>query len=138
MKCTVKDSSMQNKPFSPEHTYISLEPNGHARPVAGGDAFWTLPKPEMEYFGRCWLISEYEFNDDWKTWEMHPHADEYVYLLSGEIELHLDMIDGITVVNMDAGRAIVVPKGIWHTAKIKKPCRMLHVTLGAGTGIRPV
>ncbi len=69
---------------------------------------------------------------------MYPHADEYVYLLSGEIELHLDMIDGITVVNMGGRRAIVVPKGIWHTAKIKKPCRMLHVTLGAGTGIRPV
>lgn len=34
--------------------------------------------------------------------------------------------------------AIVIPKGIWHTAKIKKPCRMLHITMGQGTQLRPV
>ena len=39
----------------------------------------------------------------------------------------------------DDGRgAVVVPKGVWHTAKVLAPSRMLFVTMGAGTQHRPV
>ena len=34
--------------------------------------------------------------------------------------------------------AVVVPRGVWHTARIRAPSRMLHITLGAGTETRPV
>jgi hypothetical protein len=34
--------------------------------------------------------------------------------------------------------AVVVPRGVWHTARVHAPSRMLHVTLGAGTETRAV
>jgi mannose-6-phosphate isomerase-like protein (cupin superfamily) len=129
---------MQIKPFLSDQIYIHLEPDGTSSAVPGGKEFWSLPKKEIERYGRGWLISEYEFSTDWPTWEMHPRADEYVYLLSGELEMHMDEPDGIRVIVLQDRGAIVIPRGIWHTAKVKKVSRMLHVTMGAGTEIRPV
>ena len=125
-------------PFLPDQNYIHLDVDGTATSTPGGNEFWSLPKKEIERYGRGWLISEYEFKDDWTTWEMHPHADEYVYLLSGDIELLLDEPEGIRVVAIHDRGAVVIPRGIWHTAKVRSPCRMLHVTMGEGTEIRPV
>lgn len=129
---------MQKQPFSPEHTYIHLDSDGVATSVPGGAEFWALTPDQIKGFGKGWLISEYQFDADWPTWEMHPNADEYVYLLSGEIALHLDEPGGLRVVSISGNGAVVVPRGIWHTAKVKRPCRMLHVTMGAGTEIRAV
>jgi mannose-6-phosphate isomerase-like protein (cupin superfamily) len=129
---------MPDKPFFPTQTYIHLASDGMSTVLPGGDQFWTLAPAEIERYGRGWLISEYEFGEDWKTWEMHPLADEYVYLLSGEIELHLDEPGGIRVTAIADRGAVVVPRGIWHTAKVKRPCRMLHITMGEGTEVRPV
>jgi hypothetical protein len=129
---------MQIQPFFPDRIYTHLDADGTSKTVAGGNEFWSLPPNEIEQFGRGWLVSEYEFASDWKTWEMHPMADEYVYLLSGELELHLDEVSGVRVIAIHDRGAVVVPKGIWHTAKIKKTSRLLHITMGEGTQIRPV
>ena len=129
---------MQKQPFSPEDTYIYLNADGVATSVPGGAAFWALTPQEIERFGHGWLISEYQFDVDWPTWEMHPNADEYVYLLSGAIELYLDEPEGVRIVSITDQGAVVVPRGVWHTAKVQRACRMLHVTMGAGTQIRPV
>ena len=129
---------MRIEPFFPDQIYVHLEANGLATRVPGGAEFWSLPKQEIERYGRGWLISEYEFSGDWKTWEMHPGADEYVYLLSGELDFILDEPTGQRVISLAGRGAILVPRGIWHTVKIKQPCRMLHVTMGKGTEVRPV
>jgi hypothetical protein len=34
--------------------------------------------------------------------------------------------------------AILVPRGIWHTAKVHTPSRMLHITMGEGTESRSI
>jgi len=138
MRMLHKVTAMKLTPSFPDQIYVHLDADGVATPVAGGNEFWSLPRKEIEKYGRGWLISEYEFSEDWKTWEMHPVADEYVYLLSGELELHLDEPNGLRVITMQDRAAVVIPKGIWHTAKVKKTCRMLHVTMGEGTEIRPV
>jgi mannose-6-phosphate isomerase-like protein (cupin superfamily) len=129
---------MQVQPFFPSQTYAYLGTDGQSTAVPGGDQFWSLPPDAIQRYGRGWLISEYEFIEDWKTWEMHPHADEFVYLLSGELDMHLDGPNGVQILAMKDSGAVLVPKGIWHTAKVKRPCRMLHVTMGEGTEIRPV
>ncbi|WP_332459830.1 cupin domain-containing protein [Achromobacter denitrificans] len=69
---------------------------------------------------------------------MHPEADEVVRLISGAAELRLEWPTGIQAVRLQAGDAYVIPKGAWHTVKVLKPCRMLHVTMGAGTQHRPL
>ncbi|WP_313691239.1 cupin domain-containing protein [Achromobacter mucicolens] len=113
--------------------YVYLDAAGAATTVTGGDAFWSQSPEDLEQYGRGWLVSEYEFAADWPQWEMHPGADEIVRLMSGAAELHLEWPTGIQIVKMLAGDAYVIPKGAWHTVKVIEPCRMLHITMGAGT-----
>ncbi|UAN00941.1 MULTISPECIES: cupin domain-containing protein [Achromobacter] len=113
--------------------YVYLDAAGAAATVTGGDAFWSQSPEDLEQYGRGWLVSEYEFAADWPQWEMHPGADEVVRLMSGAAELHLEWPTGIQIVKMLAGDAYVIPKGAWHTVKVIEPCRMLHITMGAGT-----
>jgi mannose-6-phosphate isomerase-like protein (cupin superfamily) len=121
----------------PQHTYVHLAEDGAARALPA-QGFWQLPEAEADQNGQGWLISEYEFVEDWPTWEMHPEGDEFVYLLSGAVELLLDRAGTIERIAVDGTGAVVVPRGVWHTAKVHTPSRMLHVTRGAGTQTRPV
>jgi len=121
----------------PRHTYVHLAEDGAARTFSA-DAFWQLPESEAEQSGQGWLISEYAFTEDWPTWEMHPECDEFVYLLSGAVELLLERAGTIERIAVDGTGAVVVSRGVWHTAKVRSPSRMLHVTRGAGTQTRPV
>ena len=124
--------------IDPGQTYVSLMADGSAVQVPGGDAFWSRPESELDGFGRSWLVSEFECSADWANWEMHPHADEFVYLLSGEAVFQLQGEAGVIDIPLKGRRAVVVPRGVWHTAKVSVPSRMLFVTLGAGTQHRPV
>ncbi|MEW6022277.1 MAG: cupin [Pseudomonadota bacterium] len=121
----------------PQHTYVHLAEDGAARALSA-EGFWQLPESEADQNGQGWLISEYEFAEDWPTWEMHPEGDEFVYLLSGAVELLLDRAGTIERIAVGGTGAVVVPRGVWHTAKVRIPSRMLHVTRGAGTQTRPV
>ena len=123
--------------IQPQHTYVHLAENGAARTFSAAD-FWQLPEGESAQHGQGWLVSEYVFVEDWPTWEMHPEGDEFVYLLSGAVELLLDRDGSIERIAVDGTGAVVVPRGVWHTARVRAPSRMLHVTRGAGTQTRPV
>ncbi|RJF96006.1 cupin domain-containing protein [Noviherbaspirillum saxi] len=124
--------------LNPQHSYVHLAADGMATELPGGEQFWSLPETEIERYGSGWLISEYEFTADWPNWEMHPEADEFVYLLSGSIRLLLEKSDGVQELVLKDSGAVVVPRGVWHTAKVHLPSRVLHVTRGAGTRHRAV
>ncbi|KQW40536.1 cupin [Rhizobacter sp. Root404] len=125
-------------PLNPQHDYVHLAADGSATALPGGDAFWHLAAAESARYGAGWLVSEYEFVADWPTWEMHPEGDEFVYLLSGEVDLLLETPAGLQSVTLAGRGAVVVPRGVWHTAKVRvAPSRMLHVTRGGGTQVRP-
>lgn len=123
-------------PLNPQDTYVHLADTGTAQEVSP-DTLWKLPSPELAGYGHGWLISEYEFTEDWPTWEMHPGGDEFVYLLSGAVELHMEQDGQVLRVALERRGALLVPRGVWHTAKVLRPSRMLHVTRGAGTRTRP-
>ena len=123
--------------IDPSEYYVHLTAAGSAEIIPGGEQFWSRPDPQIEGFGQSWLISEFECSSDWSNWEMHPNADEFVYLLSGSVELLLEQTSGVQSVALRGRGAVVVPKGIWHTAKVLTPSRMLFVTMGAGTEHRP-
>ena len=126
------------KPIELDEKYVLLSASGEASVTRGGDAFWSQPRQELERFGQGWLVAEFAFGEDWPNWEMHPAGDEIVYLLSGDVEVHLETPDGVQRVRMDTEAALVIPRGAWHTVKVRERARMLHVTLGAGTQHRPV
>jgi mannose-6-phosphate isomerase-like protein (cupin superfamily) len=125
-------------PLDPQQTYVSLSDDGAMTRLPGGEEFWKLPEGEMAQAGTGWLVSEYLFEQDWLTWEMHPDADEFVYLLSGDATLYLERAEGVHSVTLSGNVAVIVPRGVWHTAKVAAPSRMLHITRGAGTQTRPV
>lgn len=122
--------------IDPQHTYVHLADDGMAQSVPG-DSFWQLPPSELDAFGKGWLISEYTFTEDWPTWEMHPHGDEFVYLLAGSVELLLERGSEVQALVLHGSGAVLVPRGVWHTARVRLPSRMLHVTRGEGTETRP-
>ena len=124
--------------IDPGETYVLLAADGSAVQLPGGRAFWSQPPAELDRLGRDWLVSEFEFSADWPNWEMHPQADEFVYLLSGAARFELQENGGTRSVALEGRGALVVPRGVWHTAKVAEPSRLLFVTLGAGTRHRPV
>lgn len=123
--------------FDPSETYVHLTAGGSAERLPGGEQFWSMPGPEIDRYGHGWLISEFECSTDWASWEMHPEAEEFVYLLSGEATLLLKLPSGLESVPLHGRAAVLVPRGVWHTAKVSKPSRMLFVTRGHGTQHRP-
>ncbi|MGH8855532.1 MAG: cupin domain-containing protein [Telluria sp.] len=123
--------------LDPQQTYVHLAPDGKAQALPG-DSFWQLPDAAMDELGQDWIISEFAFTQDWPNWEMHPQGDEFVYLLSGAVDLLLERDGAVETIALDGAGAVLVPRGVWHTAKLRAPSRMLHVTRGAGTAHRPV
>jgi mannose-6-phosphate isomerase-like protein (cupin superfamily) len=85
------------------------------------------------------LISSLSFEADWPTWEIHPAGDELVCLLEGAVTLVLEVRGGERRVELtEPGSFVVVPRGTWHTAKVRRPSRMLFLTPGEGTENRPL
>lgn len=120
-------------PLDPEVTYVHLATDGTSQVAPGGAGFWSMPTAAMARFDEGWLISEFTCDKDWASWEMHPNGDEFVYLLSGDVELHLELPSGVSSTRIAGRGAVLVPRGIWHTATVFRPSRMFFVTRGGGT-----
>ncbi len=124
--------------FNLDNQYVHLATDGQGSMAPGGDAFWSLPPTEMAKYENGWLVSEFECSENWPSWEMHPVAEEIVYLLSGDIEFLQESASGISKTRITGRGAVLVPRGVLHTARVFTPSRMLFVTMGAGTQHRPV
>jgi mannose-6-phosphate isomerase-like protein (cupin superfamily) len=126
-------------------TYLLLEKNGDAVELPITDDFWdqlmsgnptnAAAKRLMQSDGR--MVSAYAMNADWTSWEMHPAGDEVLILLKGKMTLVLEEGSAEKLIKLTAGKAAIVPKGVWHTAKMSAPIVLLAITAGAGTLHRP-
>lgn len=98
------------------------------------DTFYQELDEEFDSFKNHVLISQFDFDDDWPTWEMHPKGDELVLLLSGSTDMVLAHDEGEEVIKVSKpGEYVVVPRGVWHTARPHQPTSMLFITPGEGT-----
>lgn len=89
---------------------------------------------DYEGFKGHQLISCHEFSEDWSSWEIHPHGDEVVLLLSGKVTLILQLEEGIQEVALEReGTYVIVPQNTCHTAKTHVKTRMLFITAGEAT-----
>ena len=118
---------------------VILDSASGARALPGGDAFCTAlmagELPELET-GR--LVALFDYDSDWRNWEMHPEGEELVILISGRATFVLATEQGEReLVLSRAGEMVVVPRGTWHTARTDEPVRMLFVTAGNRTEHRP-
>ena len=116
-------------------TYVHLDHAGAARLLEVDEKFWTElmagGRPDLE---RGHLVMAFAFAAPWDSWEMHPHGEEIVMLLSGEATFVLETAQGLERVRLGrAGEFVVVPRGTWHTADTEIATTMLFITAGAGT-----
>jgi quercetin dioxygenase-like cupin family protein len=125
------------KAFTLDDTYIHLKPDDGAQAIEGGDRFWATIQERSDLDeGR--LMGVTGQNADWDHWERHPAGEEILTLLSGEMELILEMEGSERRAVLRAGETFIVPRGIWHRALVKEAGRLLFVTPGAGTEHRRV
>ena len=126
--------------------YLLLEADGEAVSLPGGGDFWDqlmsgnptdagIRRLMDSKQGR--LFSSLEMSSDWKHWEMHPAGDEVLVMLQGSVTFQFD--EGTTrEIELTAGRVLIIPRGVWHTAKVRSASKMLAITAGRGTEHRPV
>lgn len=128
---------MSEVAFDPTETYVHLEDGPRAVLLEVGDDFWEKIGERTD-LGDGRLVCAFHFDESWKTMEMHPAGDELVYLLSGSVDLVLFEEGGERVIPLRDRGGCVVPRGVWHTARVHTPSDALHVTRGAGTQHRPL
>ena len=69
--------------------------------------------------------------------EMHPDADELLYLISGRIRVVLELDGGCREAEVGPGQALAVPRGTWHLIIVDEPGELINVTPGPGGESRP-
>jgi mannose-6-phosphate isomerase-like protein (cupin superfamily) len=69
--------------------------------------------------------------------EMHPDGDELLLVIDGRLRLLLELDSGERVVDVDAGNAVVVPKGTWHRILRGEPAHIVNITPGPNGPHRP-
>ncbi len=120
-------------------TFVVLNPDKKASiEVLDADVYQRLDTNYSGFQG-CELISCFEFEHDWSSWEMHPQGDETVILLSGQVTFILQKDLGEELVSLEQpGDFVVVPKNIWHSARTQVKTKLLFVTPGEGTQHKPL
>ena len=68
--------------------------------------------------------------------EVHPDGDEVLYLISGAVSVRLELAGGDQHIDLAAGDALVVPRGVWHKITMKELGQLLHITPGPGGDAR--
>jgi mannose-6-phosphate isomerase-like protein (cupin superfamily) len=115
-------------------TFIVIDPDQRSHAIPVSPSLYPDLDAKFHNFKSCILLAEYSFDADWPSWEMHPAGDEILLLISGAAELQL-VQEGkvVTVPFGQVGTTFIVPKGVWHTAKVKEFCRIVFMTPGEGS-----
>lgn len=83
------------------------------------------------------MVMIFDSADSWTSWERHPAGDEVVVCLSGRLTMIRETDGEPDPVTLGPGEAMINPAGIWHTADVSEPARILTITPGIGTEHRP-
>jgi hypothetical protein len=123
--------------FDPKDIYLDLLDGGAAETIPVTAEFWPeLMSGAREIKGR--LTAAFHLAADIDHWEMHPAGDELLVRLTGAFEVLLEQGGTTRRAMLDAATCCcLVPKGTWHTVKVREPGELLFVTPGAGTEHRP-
>ena len=109
-------------------------PSLEAKTKALSLTFYPELEAEFNGFAGHVLISQHHFAEDWPTWEVHPAGDEFVTLITGDITLVLWQDQQEHALRLSTpSDFVIIPKGVWHTARVQAPTTMLFVTPGEGT-----
>lgn len=117
-----------------EENFIVLSPDKKAFVETADATLYERIDKAYQGFKGHELISCYEFESDWSSWEIHPHGDEVVILISGAVTFILQTESGENCVELkEQGQYVIVPQGTWHTAKTPVKSKLLFITPGQDT-----
>lgn len=110
---------------------LHFHPDGDVRAVerqmtSSGSGAWQIATFHVE--------TDADVHADY--WEMHPEAEEAVCCLTGGIRLYFrpDRPGGAEdMVQLQAGTAVIVPRGRWHRLELEAPSDLMSITLRHGT-----
>lgn len=126
-------------PLHIESEFVVFDPRLEATALEVHSDFFKELDQRGDGFKGHLLMSSFAFDSDWETSEMHPMGDEVVVLLFGEATFILDIPNNKQQVTLtEPGSYVIVPRGVWHTAKTTVSTRMLFFTAGEGTQNRPL
>lgn len=72
-------------------------------------------------------------------WEIHTEADELVSCLTGGIRLYFraeQPDEKEEEIRLEAGKAVIVPRGRWHRIALDGPSDIMSVTLPRGSRLQ--
>lgn len=115
--------------------FVHLRDGGDAEPVQVTPAFWSGGA-----VGYDRLVGAFDFRTaadlHSSMQEMHPAADEVLYLASGAIDVLLEEGDGERTVPLESGEAAIVPRGVWHRLVMRRPGRLVFINSRTGMQAR--
>lgn len=124
--------------FSLNTTHVWLDGTGTAVTQEVTPDFWPSLVAGAVPSG-TWLLGGGPRTEDASSWDMHPHGECIFLLVTGAMAIVVD--DGVTgerTIELRAGQACLVPRGVWHRQVVHEPSERIFLTAGAGTQMRPV
>jgi len=109
-------------------TVVHLNGDLAATPLAVDPSFWTHSAANRHELTQGRILSAFDYTTTWSWWERHPVGDELLFLISGDVDFHLDDAAGPRMVPLRPGQAAIVPEGAWHRAVVRCASRLLFVT----------
>jgi mannose-6-phosphate isomerase-like protein (cupin superfamily) len=129
-------SAGSTAPFDPRETYVELADAGSGTEIPVTPDFWPeVMSGQRRIDGR--LVTAFRIAADIDHWESHPKGEELLIALSGQLLIVLETADGQREVLLSAGLAVLVPRGVWHTIRVREPGDLIAITAGEGTEHRP-
>ena len=84
-----------------------------------------------------WSVGAFHADSDGSVhadhWERHPEGQELLFVLSGELAVHLRDHGRDPVTTLTSGQAFVVPAGQWHRLSVREPGDLVSITPRPGT-----
>lgn len=68
--------------------------------------------------------------------ELHPDGDEFLYVISGKLQLITD--SSTEPVEVGPGEGCIVPQGEWHKVDVLEPTQLMYVNPGPNAEHRPL
>ena len=119
------------RPFESASFTVVMHPDGRSEVKK---AVWG-PEPRIDGF---MAMAPLLTRNPPHAGEMHPGGDELIFLISGRLDIIAEEEGNETVTAMEAGQAVVIPKGVWHRLDIKEPCQLVVMTPGPESKHRPL
>jgi hypothetical protein len=119
-------------------TFVGLSNRGDAELIALTPSFWRQT-PARKLYDRVIGIFVFRSSKDLHSMmqEVHPEADELLYVVSGAIDAVIQEGGVERTVALDAGQATIVSRGMWHRLVMRKPGKLLFINSRTGMQSRP-